>query len=183
MRTAKVFGRKKFFIALILFILGTVGYFLFAGRQILDVWILGPIYFWPYARLAAFFTGVGSAVIMFSLVLFDLFDAILKHTLFAYELEPDSIKIISGLIKKQESYIPYKNIQSVDIQVTGSEYVWGLADVLIFTSGVGDKRNPDSAEGFIEGLLYNNAVALKDELFRRMNARPAAPAPTAQPMQ
>lgn len=111
---------------------------------------------------------LGFSLILAFLIFSAVSSAFYKYWSLSYKLEEAAIKIVKGAYKKEESYIPYKNIQSVDIRVSAKERFWGLASVLVFTSAVGDKNNPDSAEGYIEGLKYNEAIVLKDELLKRI---------------
>lgn len=109
-----------------------------------------------------------SAVLAF-LIFSAISQAYYKRLSFSYELGDESLKIIRGFYQKKETYIPYKNIQRVDIEMSAGERFWGLAAVLVFTATVGDKSNPESAEGYIIGLRYDDAVALKDELLKKSN--------------
>lgn len=111
---------------------------------------------------------LGLSVILAFLIFSATSGAFYKYWSISYELEDIALKIIKGFYQKQESYIPYKNIQNIDIKMSAGERFWGLATILIYTSAVGDKTNPGLAEGYIEGVRYNNAVALKDELLKRI---------------
>lgn len=106
------------------------------------------------------------------ILIFTIFSAISRafyeYLSFSYELDDGSLKIVRGIYQKKEAYIPYKNIQRVDIEMSAGERFWGLAAILVFTSTVGDTSNPESAEGYIRGLHYDDAVALKNELLKRM---------------
>jgi len=112
---------------------------------------------------------LGLSVVLVFLIFSAVSEAFYKYWSLSYELEDVALKIVKGVYKKQESYIPYKNIQNIEIKMSGGERFWGLATILIFTSAVGDKNNPDLAEGYISGLKYDAAVALKDELLKRVN--------------
>lgn len=111
---------------------------------------------------------LGFSIVLVSLILSAVSSAFYKRWSLSYEVEESALKIVKGVYKKEESYIPYKNIENIDIRVGSDERLWGLASILIFTSGAGDKSNPDLAEGYIDGLKYADAVALKDELLKRM---------------
>ena len=111
---------------------------------------------------------LGFSIVLVFLILSAASSAFYKRWSLNYELEESALKIVKGVYKKEESYIPYKNIESIDIRVGSDERLWGLASILIFTSGAGDKNNPELAEGYIDGLKYKNAVILKDELLKRI---------------
>lgn len=111
---------------------------------------------------------LGLLVILFFLIFSAISKAFYERLSLSYELGDQSLKIVRGFYQKKETFIPYKNIQSVDIEMSANERVWGLATVLVFTATVGDRSNPESADGYVKGLRYTDAVALKDELLRRM---------------
>jgi len=138
-----------------------------------DLWL----YFGPQENLGQiveraitvdrwFFFGLSVLVLFFAFSAAS--GALRKYWSINYELEETALKIVRGFYQKEESYIPYKNIQNIDIKMSAGERFWGLATILIYTSAVGDKSNPELAEGYIDGLRYNNAVALKDELLKRI---------------
>ena len=161
-------ARRRVFIVFVLLILAAAAFLYLKGLTTLNILYFGEILFWPYARLLIFLLALGLSVALLFFVLRAAGDALLKHAAFSYELQPEAIKIVTGIFGKKESYLPYKNIQSVDVRVSGREYIWGLADVLIFTPGEGGENNPAKAEGYIEGLRYQDAVALKDELLKKI---------------
>jgi len=152
-----------------------------AGVTVLILWFFsgaGFIYFAPQENLGKILETalildkwifLGFSAILIFIILSAISNAFYKYQSLSYAMEDSSVKIVKGFYKKEESYIPYKNIQSVDIRISARERFWGLASVLVFTSAVGDKNNPDSAEGYIEGLKYNDAAALKDELLKRIS--------------
>ncbi|MDO8676708.1 MAG: PH domain-containing protein [Candidatus Azambacteria bacterium] len=111
---------------------------------------------------------LGFSISLVFLILSAASNAFYKYWSLSYELEESAFKIVKGVYKKEESFIPYKNVESIDIRVGSAERFFGLSSLLIFTSGAGDKNNPDSAEGYIEGLKYDEAVILKDELLKRI---------------
>ena len=151
-----------------------------AGLMVLISWFaVGNLYVYmaPQKNLGDFLENfvvlgkwffLGFSVVLVFLIFSAVSGALYRYWSLNYELEDADLKIVRGFYQKEESYIPYKNIQSVDIRMGGGEKFWGLASVLVFTSAAGDKSNPDLAEGYIEGLKYNNAVVLKNELLKRI---------------
>lgn len=126
--------------------------------------------------------GLGAVIAL--LFLSFLSNSSLKYYSQYFEIGDDALKFVTGIISQREIFVPYGKIQSINIQVTVAEQVWGLADLMIQTSGHGGTENPDMAEGFLSGLKYSDAVAIKDELFRRMNnPKPVPSAGSAQPAQ
>ncbi|MBI2635216.1 MAG: PH domain-containing protein [Parcubacteria group bacterium] len=111
---------------------------------------------------------LGFSVGLVFLILSAVSNAFYKYWSISYEPEELALKIVKGVYKKEETFIPYKNVESIDIRVGSAERFFGLSSLLIFTSGVGDKNNPGLAEGYIEGLNYNNAVVLKNKLLEKI---------------
>ncbi len=150
------------------------------GMAVLISWFaIGNLYLYmaPQKNLGDFLGNIvvlekwiflGLSVVLVFLIFSAISGALYRYWSINYELEESALKIAKGVYKKEESFIPFKNIESIDIRVGSAERFWGLSSLLIFTSGVGDKNNPGSAEGYIEGLRYNDAVALKDELLKRI---------------
>jgi membrane protein YdbS with pleckstrin-like domain len=138
-----------------------------------DLWL----YFGPqqnlkqiisYAIIVDKWIFIGLSVVLTFLIFSAVSNAFYKYWSLGYSMEASDLKIVKGIIMKHENYIPYRNIDSIDIRVGSAQRLWGLASILIFTPGAHDKENPDSAEGYIEGLKYDDAVVLKDELLKRM---------------
>ncbi len=123
---------------------------------------------YDYALLIDKWLFLGFSVILAFFIFTAVSFALYEYLSFDYELGDESLKIVKGFYQKKESYIPFKNIQSVNIEMSISERFWGLATVLVYTSGAGDQTNPELAEGYIEGLKYDDAVVLKDELLKRI---------------
>ncbi len=150
------------------------------GIAVLISWfVIGNLYLYmvPQKNLGNFLENIvvlekwiflGLSVVLTFLIFSAISGALYRYWSINYELEDAALKIIRGFYQKEESYIPYKNIQNIEIKMSAGERFWGLATILIYTSAVGDKNNPDLAEGYIEGLKYNNAIALKDELLKRI---------------
>lgn len=162
MWTASAFGRTLYMTAIGLFVFSIIVYFSIGSV---------PTGIFPFVQMGALYLieGLGAAI---ALLFFSFFsNAWLKYFGQYFELEPDSIKIVQGILEQKESFIPYRSITNVSIKITVAEQVWGLADIMIFTSSPGEKENPSEAEGFISGLKYDDAVAMKDELLKKINPK------------
>ncbi len=150
------------------------------GIAVLIFWFaLGNLYLYaaPQKNLGNFlkklialdkWTFLGLSVILLFIILSAVGKASRRYWSVKYELEDTALKIIRGLYQKEESYIPYKNIQNIEIKMSAGERFWGLATILIHTSAAGEKINPNLAEGYIDGLKYDDAVILKDELLKKI---------------
>ena len=151
------------------------------GIAVLISWFaIGNLYLYmaPQKNLGNFLENIvvlekwiflGLSVVLTFLIFSAISGALYRYWSINYELEDAALKIIRGFYQKEESYIPYKNIQNIEIKMSAGERFWGLATILIYTSATGNTDNPDLAEGYIDGLRYNNAVALKDELLKRIS--------------
>ncbi len=153
-----------------------------------DAWIYfearqeGLAQIWRYFLVADQWLVVGLSVAVVFLIFSAVSGAFYKYLSTEYGTENSDFKIVKGIIVKHENYIPYRNIDSVDIRVGAAQRMWGLASILIFTPGANDKENPEAAEGYIEGIKYEDAIALKDELLKR-SAASAQMLNSAQPAQ
>lgn len=139
-----------------------------------DVWL----YFGPQKNLSGIMNNAiaidrwiffGLSIVLLFLIFSSISNAFYKYWSIGYATEESDLKIVKGFIIKHETYIPYQNIDSVDIHVGSTERLWGLASILVFTAGAQDKENPEAAAGYLEGLKYDNAVVLKDELLQKIN--------------
>lgn len=147
----------------------------------LILWFLSGnawLYFGPQKNLNGFANNavmidkwifLGLSIVLVFLIISAVSNAFYKFWSISYAMEDSDLKIVKGFITKHETYIPYKNIDSVDVRVGSAERLWGLASILVFTAGAQDKENPEAAAGYLEGLTYNDAVALKDNLLQKIN--------------
>jgi uncharacterized membrane protein YdbT with pleckstrin-like domain len=97
---------------------------------------------------------------------------------YKYMLSADSLKILRGILNKEEIAIPYRQIQDVDIDRNLSLRMMGVSRIVILTAGhedgPGSKDDPDEhgqSEGYLPALDRDLAEWLRDELLRRTNVQ------------
>jgi uncharacterized membrane protein YdbT with pleckstrin-like domain len=97
---------------------------------------------------------------------------------YKYMLSEDSLKIIRGILNKEEIAIPYRQIQDVDIDRNLSLRMMFASRILILTAGNEDARGSGDdrhergqSEGYLPALDRDLAEWLRDELLRRANVQ------------
>ena len=58
-------------------------------------------------------------------------------------LDDDALKIRRGILSKEETAIPYRQIQDVDIEQNISDRIWGVARLAILTAGHEEAKEGD----------------------------------------
>lgn len=112
----------------------------------------------------------GLAVVGALLVLAAASQAFYSYITLSFEFNDNAFKITRGFLTKEEVFMPYQNIQNVNIRQEPLELFWGLSTVLIWTSSAGDPKNPDLAEGYVPGLSYQDAQKLTTDLLNRIKS-------------
>jgi putative membrane protein len=91
---------------------------------------------------------------------------------YKFFLGEDALKIKHGIFMKEETAIPYRQIQNVDIQRDLSYQAFGLSRIVILTAGQDEEKTPDDeSEGVLPGLDKDLAEWLQSELLRRANVQ------------
>lgn len=91
---------------------------------------------------------------------------------YKFSLGDDALKIKKGVINKEETAIPYRQIQNVDIERDLSFQMLGLSRIVILTAGEEDtKPGPDESEGILPALDKDLAEWLQAELLKRANVQ------------
>lgn len=84
---------------------------------------------------------------------------------FRYELTKDSFKKEFGVVVKRYVAIPYSKIQNVDIYRGVVDRLLGLSTLIIQTAGISGQIR---SEGSVPGLNKEDALALREELLKRV---------------
>ena len=98
----------------------------------------------------------------------------LDYVMFQFRLDADIFKIKRGIFTKMESAIPYRRIESVDIQRTLIHQLFGVSRITIETTidaeTTSDSKSDASDEVFpaIDHLLAQN---IQEELTKRANVQ------------
>ncbi len=110
--------------------------------------------------------------IFFALVAFSIFMVIWYPTVwynnFSFELDQSGVKINSGVITKNERFIPYDRIQDLTIQSGYFDRRYGLSSIFIETAGSSPSYQGRyyRPEGVIPGL--RNPQPIVDEIKAKM---------------
>lgn len=84
-------------------------------------------------------------------------------------LSEDALRIRRGVFTKQETAIPYRQIQNIDIERTVAQRVAGLSKLVVYTAGNDDSVSDD--EGVIPSIDWDVAERLQGELLKRANVQ------------
>jgi uncharacterized membrane protein YdbT with pleckstrin-like domain len=79
------------------------------------------------------------------------------------------LKIRRGILSKEETAIPYRQIQDVDIEQNISERIWGVARLAILTAGHEEAKegDEDTSAGILPAIDRALAESLQTELLKR----------------
>ena len=88
-------------------------------------------------------------------------------------LDDDALRIRRGMISQEEFAIPYRQIQTVDIERSYSQQIFGLSRVVILTAGQGFGRQGDGGESneIFSAMDTEIASWLQAELLKRANVQ------------
>jgi uncharacterized membrane protein YdbT with pleckstrin-like domain len=91
---------------------------------------------------------------------------------YKFALGDDALKIKQGIFNKEETAIPYRQIQNVDIERDLTYQMFGLSRIVILTAGEEEeKAGEDESEGILPGLDKDLAEWLQAELLKRANVQ------------
>ena len=166
-------GKKTFWIFLLerihaaaVFLLIAIVLFVVQGQAFLIKTPVGNVQ--PYAVMAAWIV-LALFIVIF---LVTLLIAWLIYKNYKFCLGEDALKIKKGVLSKEETAIPYRQIQNVDIERYLSFQMLGLSRIVILTAGEEDtKPGPDESEGILPALDKDLAEWLQAELLKRANVQ------------
>lgn len=98
----------------------------------------------------------------------------LGYTMFQFRLDEDIFKIKRGIFTKEETAIPYRRIESVDIRRTLVHQLFGVSRITIETTtdseSEGDNKSDTSDEVF-PVIDQHLAQVIQEELTKRANVQ------------
>lgn len=107
-------------------------------------------------------------LILILLIVFAYVWAYYTWYFYKYELRSDGFRKEMGIITKTYVTIPYDRIQNVDIYRGIIARILGLSDIHIQTAGMSyTSKNGIPAEGRLQGLSFDDAESLRNELIKR----------------
>ncbi len=114
-------------------------------------------------------TVFGIFVIIFIIV---LLVAWLIYVNYKFYLDEDALRIKRGVFNKEEISMPYRQIQTVNIERDLSFQMMGLSKIVILTAGADEEKGEeDQSEGVLPALDKDLAEWLQVELLKRANVQ------------
>lgn len=113
-------------------------------QQLLNSWI------WVILSLTLIVTSIWSYLLYLS---------------YKYQIDDKGFHLERGVLTKKYTSIPFKKIQSVDIERDVMNRILGLSDIKIVTAGT--FYEDVYSEGYIPGLLTEEAENLREELLSK----------------
>ncbi len=87
-------------------------------------------------------------------------------------LSADALKIRKGIFTKEETAIPYRQIQNVSIERTLANQMFGVSKLVIVTAGTDDTSTEiNEAKGILDIVDKDIAQNLQQELLRRSDVQ------------
>ncbi len=106
------------------------------------------------------------------LLVADLLFSYITYISYEFLLDDNALRIRKGLISKNETSIPYRQIQDVDMEESITDRIFGVARLAVLTAGHEDKE-PDSKEDFSEGAFpaidKDEALSIREALLKNAN--------------
>lgn len=163
-KTLYIFVLERVKGAMIFFLLA-IGFFIVSQQGALNQGNFAAV--GHYALIAA-----GACLLLF-LVVFGIggFIGWLVYKNYTFALGPDSLKVKRGILNKEETAIPYRQIQDVDIDRDLTFQMIGLSKIIILTAGHEDAKEggDDESEGILPAIDKHLAEWLQAELLQRAN--------------
>ena len=93
----------------------------------------------------------------------------LEYARWEFYLDDDALRIRRGVLKHEETAIPYRQIQDIDIERDPLYQMTGTARLVILTAGHEDTGEHADSEGIIPIIDKRLAIRLQTELSHRAN--------------
>jgi uncharacterized membrane protein YdbT with pleckstrin-like domain len=122
----------------------------------------------PFAAWSSY--GVlGAWILFFFVFVITFLITYLSYANYLFMLDDDALKIRRGILSKEETAIPYRQIQDVDIEQSISDRMWGVARLAILTAGHEEPKEGegDDSEGVLPAIDRALAESLQTELLHR----------------
>ncbi len=166
-------GKKTFYIfflerthAAAVFLIIAAALFVLQAQPFLAATPIGNMA--PYAARAAWIV----LALFFIIFGITLLASWLIYANFKFYLGEDALKIKKGVLNKEETAIPYRQIQDVDIERDLSFQMLGVSRLVILTAGAEEERSAgDESEGILPVMDKDLAEWLQAELLKRANVQ------------
>ncbi|MGC9598947.1 MAG: PH domain-containing protein [Minisyncoccia bacterium] len=166
-------GKKTFVIFLLdrihiaaVFLLIAIALFALQGQQFLkNVFSLDLSSYVGFSAWVAFIVFALVAAVTFLVTW-------LIYRNYKFYLGDDALKIKKGVLNKEETAIPYRQIQNADIERDLSFQMLGLSRLVILTAGEEEEKSgEDESEGILPAMDKDLAEWLQAELLKRANVQ------------
>ena len=119
------------------------------------------------------FLFLGLMALFFLLLLAGVLYAYIRYISYKFKLDDNSFRIMQGILNKEETSIPYRQIQDVDLERPFLYQIIGVARVAILTSGHNDSNEEgtkgDYSEAGIPVITKSRAESIREELLKHAN--------------
>lgn len=126
----------------------------------------------PQMRPLIALGGTVAFVIFFVCLFYAVISSAFSYRSQKFCLSADAFKIRKGIFGTFEIAIPYRQIQTVDIERTVGDQIMGLSRLIIVTAA---QDNPNTeyneAHGILPSLDKEVAIALQEELLKRADVQ------------
>lgn len=113
----------------------------------------------------------GLFVLSVLLVLFGVVTSWINYISCKYTLDENALSIRRGILNKKEVFIPYRQIENINIDQTLNFKMMGISKLTIETAG-GDNNNGGEPEGVFEVIDSKIAKSIREYILQRMNTEP-----------
>lgn len=105
--------------------------------------------------------------------------AFFRYYTFRYRMEDNGVSFRRGIFSNEETSMPFKQIQNVDIDQSILYRILGMANVIIMTAGQEDKDTTPAIHSEVEipALSFSEAERIQQFLLNRSNIQEVIPAP------
>ena len=93
----------------------------------------------------------------------------IEYMNYGYLLSEDAFKVKHGIFNKEETSIPYRQIQSVDLRQDLTGQILGISRLVILTAGHDDNDVKGESEAEFPAIDTTTAKSIQAELIKRSN--------------
>lgn len=124
-----------------------------------------------FAQYTSYVTGAALAFIGLAIIIaaFGLLSGWLTYINYTFVLDTDAFKIRKGVFSHEETALPYRQIQTIDLKQSLTDRMIGVSQLVILTAGHEDANESVAGESEGEFPVIDSelASALRDELLKR----------------
>ncbi|MEI7688828.1 MAG: PH domain-containing protein [Candidatus Nomurabacteria bacterium] len=110
----------------------------------------------------------GLFIISILLIIFGILMSWINYISCEYALDENAISIRRGIFNKKEVFIPYRQIENINIDQTFNFKMMGVSKLIIETAG-NDGNNGGDPEGVFDVIDSNVATSIREFILQRTN--------------